>query len=100
MRFVTLKQCSSARRLSSHLPDLVRLASWQFGFRVLHALGAVSQAVANSAKRIVVLFFAVYFLGEAASTQKLVGAGVAILGVLMYSLAKMEAEKRAAAKKK
>ena len=70
------------------------------GFRVLDALGAVSQAVANSAKRVVVLFFAVYFLGEAASTQKLVGAGVAILGVLMYSLAKMEAEKRAAAKKK
>jgi solute carrier family 35 protein E1 len=70
------------------------------GFRVLDALGAVSQAVANSAKRVVVLFFAVYFLGEAASTQKLVGAGVAILGVLMYSLAKMEAEKRAAAKTK
>ena len=60
----------------------------------------MSQAVANSAKRVVVLFFAVYFLGETASTQKLVGAGVAILGVLMYSLAKMEAEKRAAAKKK
>ena len=45
----------------------------------LDALGAVSQAVANSAKRVVVLF--VYFF-EAASTQKLVGAGVAILGVL------------------
>ena len=70
------------------------------GFRVLDALGAVSQAVANSAKRVVVLFFAVYFLGEAASTQKLVGAGVAILGVFMYSLAKMEAEKRAAAKQR
>ena len=38
------------------------------GFRVLDSLDAVSQAVANSAKRVVILFFAVYFLGESAST--------------------------------
>ena len=31
------------------------------------------------------LFFAVYFLGESASAQKLVGAGVAIGGVTCYS---------------
>ena len=62
------------------------------GFRVLDAFGPVSQAVANSAKRVVILFFAVYFLGESASAQKLVGAGVAIGGVTCYSLAKLYAD--------
>ena len=70
------------------------------GFRVLDAFGPVSQAVANSAKRVVILFFAVYFLGEAASTQKLIGAGIAILGVTAYSLTKLYADNQAAAKAK
>ena len=39
----------------------------------------------------------VYFLGEAASTRKLVGAGVAIGGVTAYSLAKLYADQSAAA---
>lgn len=69
------------------------------GFRVLDALGAVSQAVANSAKRVVILFFAIYFLGEAASTRKLVGAAVAVGGVTAYSLAKLAADQRAVAAK-
>ena len=69
----------------------------EMGFRVLDALGAVSQAVANAAKRVVILFFAVYFLGEAASTQKLVGAGVAIAGVTAYSLFKLYADQQPAA---
>ena len=59
----------------------------------------MSQAVANSAKRVVILFFAVYFLGESASAQKLVGAGVAIGGVTCYSLAKLYADGQAKAKK-
>ena len=67
------------------------------GFRVLDALSSVSQAVANSAKRVVILFFAVRFLGEAATSQKLVGAAVAIAGVTSYSLAKLFADNRAAA---
>ena len=66
------------------------------GFRVLDHLGAVSQAVANSAKRVVILFFAVYFLQEAATTQKLVGAAIAIAGVTSYSLAKLYADQQAA----
>ena len=67
---------------------------------MLDAFGPVSQAVANSAKRVVILFFAVYFLGEAASTQKLIGAGIAILGVTAYSLTKLYADNQAAAKAK
>jgi len=69
------------------------------GFRVLDAFGAVSAAVANAAKRVVILIFAVHFLGEKASTQKLVGAAIAIGGVTGYSLAKLYADKAAKAKK-
>jgi len=72
----------------------------EFGFRVLDALGPVSAAVAAAAKRVVVLFFAVYFLGESTSTRKLVGAAVAISGVSAYSFAKIYADRLAAAKTK
>ena len=64
------------------------------GFRVLEALGSVSQAVANSAKRVVALVFAVHFLGESTTTRSLVGAAVAIAGVMCYSLAKLLADQR------
>ena len=70
------------------------------GFRVLDALGPVSTAVANTAKRVVVLYCAVLFLGETASTRKLIGAGVAMAGVLGYSLAKLAADQAAKKKKK
>lgn len=69
------------------------------GFRVLDAFGPVSQAVANSAKRVVILFFAIYFLGESASTRKLVGAAIAIAGVTSYSLAKLYSDRKAVAAK-
>ena len=69
----------------------------EFGFRVLDALGPVSAAVAASAKRVVVLFFAVYFLGESASIRKLIGAAVAISGVSAYSFAKIYADRPTAA---
>ena len=63
------------------------------GFRVLDLLSPVSAAVANSLKRVAVLFAAVLFLGEKVSTRKLVGSSVAMAGVLLYSLAKTAAAK-------
>jgi len=58
------------------------------------------QAVANAAKRLVILVFAVVFLGEEASGRKLVGAGVAIAGVTSYSFARLRADAHAKAKAK
>ena len=74
----------------------------EMGFRVLDLLGPVSQAVANSAKRVVILFAAVIFLGEKVSYRKFVGSAVAIGGVTLYSLAKAVAAdvKKEAPKKK
>ena len=67
----------------------------EMGFRVLDLLGPVSQAVANSAKRVVILFAAVIFLGEKVSYRKFVGSAIAIGGVTLYSLAKAVAEEKA-----
>lgn len=66
----------------------------EMGFRVLDLLGPVSQAVANSLKRVVILFAAVLFLGETVTERKLVGSCIAIAGVTLYSLAKAVAAKR------
>ena len=44
--------------------------------------------MANSAKRVVILFAAMVFLGEALTPRKLLGSCVAIAGVTLYSLAK------------
>lgn len=60
----------------------------EMGFRVLDLMGPVSQAVANSAKRVVIIFAAVLFLGESVTRRKLIGSSVAIAGVTLYSLAK------------
>ena len=83
----------------------------EMGFRVLDLLSPVSQAIANSAKRVVILAAAVVgtqqlpppclrphpdslgliqvFLGEPVSRRKLVGSAVAIAGVTLYSMAKV-----------
>lgn len=72
----------------------------EMGFRVLDLLGPVSQAVANSAKRVVILFAAVLFLGERVTPRKLTGSVIAISGVTAYSLAKAWSGRNAKAKAK
>ena len=72
----------------------------EMGFRVLDLLDPVMQAVANSAKRVVILFAAVAFLGESVTTRKLIGSAIAIGGVTLYSLAKALSVKGKPKKKK
>ncbi|EOD06579.1 hypothetical protein EMIHUDRAFT_453445 [Emiliania huxleyi CCMP1516] len=113
--YSVLTCCSAALLLA---PSLLLCGLYYFaynecGFRVLDKLSPVSQAaVANAAKRLVILFFAVVFLGEearesprfaessGASGRKLVGAGVAIAGVTSYSFARLRADAHARAKAK
>lgn len=65
----------------------------EMGFRCLDLLSPVSAAVANSLKRVVVLIAAVLFLGEHVTGQRILGASIAMGGVLLYSLAKARAAK-------
>jgi solute carrier family 35 protein E1 len=66
----------------------------EMGFRVLDLLSPVSAAIANSAKRVVILFAAVLFLGETVTQRKLVGASIALGGVTLYSVMKAVASKQ------
>lgn len=67
---------------------LAYYASNECSFRVLDVLGPVSQAVANAAKRIAVLFAAVIFLGETVTVTEAAGSAISLFGVLCYSLSK------------
>jgi len=66
----------------------------EMGFRVLDLLSPVSAAIANSAKRVVILFAAVLFLGETVTQRKLIGASIALGGVTLYSIMKAVASKQ------
>jgi len=68
---------------------------------------AVTQSVANTAKRVIVIVGVALVLGESLDTMKLVGCSIGIGGVFLYSvidkladkLKKGEAKKGEAAKK-
>ncbi|CAM9757221.1 unnamed protein product [Chrysoparadoxa australica] len=67
----------------------------EMGYRVLGQLDAVSTAVGNTIKRVVIMGAAVLLLGESMNQNKLIGASVAIAGTLAYSLAKSNAAGKA-----
>lgn len=75
-----------AKRIA--LSGLALNASNECSFRVLDVLGPVSQAVANAAKRIAVLFAAVIFLGEKIAVTEAAGSAISLFGVLCYGLSK------------
>jgi solute carrier family 35 protein E1 len=53
---------------------------------VVKKTGAVTQSVANTAKRVIVIIACGLVLGESLDTLKLVGCGIGILGVFLYSV--------------
>jgi solute carrier family 35, member E1 len=63
----------------------------------LKKTGAVTQSVANTAKRVIVIVGVAIVLGESMDPIKLLGCGIGIAGVFLYSvidqlLAKKKAE--------
>jgi solute carrier family 35 protein E1 len=64
-------------------------------------LDAVSQAVANTVKRVVVIIAGTIIFAKPMTTNGIVGSSVAIAGVLLYSLVKSGAfdKKKIEAKK-
>ena len=49
---------------------------------------AITQSVANTAKRVIVIVGVALALGESLEFMKMLGCGIGIGGVLLYSLAK------------
>jgi solute carrier family 35 protein E1 len=60
----------------------------EFSFRVLQQVSPVTHAVANTARRVVIILLAVWLLGggQEMSVESVVGSVVTMVGVLVYSV--------------
>jgi len=71
--------------------NLVASGLWFYGYNELATMtlkktGAVTQSVANTAKRVIVIVGVALVLGESLSPIKLIGCSIGIGGVLLYSV--------------
>lgn len=65
----------------------VQLTSYMSNvFECICAQSAVTQSVANTAKRVIVIVGVAMVLGESLDPMKLIGCGIGIGGVLLYSI--------------
>ena len=80
--------------------NLVASGLWFYGYNecatmTLKKTGAVTQSVANTAKRVIVIVGVALVLGESLSPIKLIGCSIGIGGVLLYSIIDKLVEKKA-----
>jgi solute carrier family 35, member E1 len=71
--------------------NLVASGLWFYGYNELATMtlkktGAVTQSVANTAKRVIVIVGVAIVLGESLDPMKLLGCSIGIGGVLLYSI--------------
>lgn len=71
--------------------NLIASGLWFYGYNevatmTLKKTGAVTQSVANTAKRVIVIVGVALVLGESLSPIKLIGCSIGIGGVLLYSI--------------
>ena len=72
-------------------PTFLPLGRWFYGYNELATMtlkktGAVTQSVANTAKRVIVIVGVAIVLGESLDPMKLLGCGIGIGGVFLYSV--------------
>lgn len=60
----------------------------EVAFLTLDKVAPVTHALGNTIKRVVIILTSVVVFGTKMSTQGTIGSGIAIFGVLLYSLAK------------
>jgi solute carrier family 35 protein E1 len=71
--------------------NLIASGLWFYGYNevstmTLKKTGAVTQSVANTAKRVIVIVGVALVLGESLDPLKLIGCGIGIGGVFLYSI--------------
>merc|ERR1712160_221207 len=71
--------------------NMIASALWFYGYNefstmTLKKTSAVTQSVANTAKRVIVIVGVALVLGESLSPLKLIGCGIGIGGVFLYSI--------------
>merc|ERR1711972_562041 len=73
------------------LMNMIFSGLWFYAYNELATMtikktNAVTQSVANTAKRVIVIVGVAIILGESLDTLKLVGCGIGIGGVFLYSV--------------
>lgn len=79
--------------------NLIASGLWFYGYNELATMtlkktGAVTQSVANTAKRVIVIVGVAIVLGESLDPIKLLGCGIGISGVFLYSVIDQLLEKK------
>lgn len=83
--------CEMAKTTPAIWKNLVASGLWFYGYNecatlTLKKTGAVTQSVANTAKRVIVIVGVALVLGESLDPIKLLGCSIGIGGVLLYSV--------------
>jgi solute carrier family 35 protein E1 len=83
--------CELAKTTPAIWKNLVASGLWFYGYNecatlTLKKTGAVTQSVANTAKRVIVIVGVALVLGESLDPIKLLGCSIGIGGVLLYSV--------------
>jgi len=73
------------------LMNLVASGLWFYGYnelatKTIQKTNAVTQSVANTAKRVIVIVGVAIVMGESLAPIKLIGCGIGIGGVFLYSI--------------
>lgn len=84
--FLSLLKTSSKLRNNLILSGLYFYGYNELATMTLKKTNAVTNSVANTAKRVIVILGVAAVMGESLDTMKLVGCSIAIAGVLLYSL--------------
>merc|ERR1719326_789465 len=71
--------------------NLIASGLWFYGYNELATMtlkktGAVTQSVANTAKRVIVIVGVALVMGESLAPMKLIGCSIGIGGVFLYSI--------------
>jgi solute carrier family 35 protein E1 len=82
---------SLAKKTPAIWVNLIASGLWFYGYNevatmTLKKTGAVTQSVANTAKRVIVIVGVAIVLGESLSPIKLIGCSIGIGGVFLYSI--------------
>mmetsp|Transcript_2296 Transcript_2296/g.3548 ORF Transcript_2296/g.3548 Transcript_2296/m.3548 type:complete len:237 (+) Transcript_2296:133-843(+) len=96
--FVLLKEGSklgsfveSFKTVPALRSNMIASALWFYGYNEISTMtlkktNAVTQSVANTAKRVIVIVGVALVLGESLDFMKLLGCGIGISGVFLYSI--------------
>merc|ERR1719161_1792436 len=84
--FVTILMTDPKMQLGLAISGMSFYLYNELATMTIKATGAVTSSVANTAKRVIVMVYMAAVTGKALTEEQKIGAGVAIGGVLVYSV--------------